>query len=147
MKKLISLLSAKTPFEELPWPFNKSFQPGGDYSVLRAAVPFLGKNDRAEIDSDSALLLEFYEELSNIILSLQAIDESTDDIIKYLRSEIIRSLQITALRAKHRHYTLLAGGYRNHRLKDSSKYYVSNLLKSAEMTRKKSYEYCQIYGK
>ncbi|PLX67874.1 MAG: hypothetical protein C0603_07075 [Denitrovibrio sp.] len=134
-KKLITLLSAKTPFEELPWPFNKSFQPTGDYSMLRAAVPFLGKSDRINIETDANLLIDFHDELSDIVSQLKDIKKSNNTVIAYLRDEIIRSLEITALRAQHRHYTLLAGAYRNYRLKDSSKYYLSNLLLSAKNTR------------
>jgi len=134
--KLISLLSAKTPFEELPWPFNKSFQPISNYSMLRASIPFIGSNDRAKIEADAYMLMVFYTKLSGIVAELKLINGSNKSTIDYLQREIIRSMEITALRAKHRHFTLLAGAYRNYHLKDSSKFYFENLLHNAEKTRK-----------
>jgi hypothetical protein len=134
-QKLISLLSAKTPFEELPWPFNKSFQPTGDYSLIKASLPFVGRKHREMIEADAELLDCFHNALMDIACRMKSSVKNTGDIRDKLRKEIIISMEITALRAKHRHYTLLAGAYRNHRLSDSSKYYLDTLLNNAEQTR------------
>lgn len=136
--RLISLLSAKTPFQELPWPFNKSFQPGSNFSMVRASLPYFGKKDREKISESADLLESFYTELYGVTEKLKEKAENTDDIREKLRTELIRSLEITALRARHRHFTLLAGAYRNTYLNDSSAYYVANLLKGARKTREKA---------
>lgn len=137
-EKLISLLSAKTPFEELPWPFNKSFQPTGDYSMIKAALPFIGKEHREKIKKEAEMLIEFSDDMSFVAHALKNNAQPTDPVRDAMRKEIIKSLEITALRSKHRNYTMLAGAYRNHNLKDSSKYYFETLLKNARKTRKKA---------
>lgn len=134
-EKLISLLSAKTPFEELPWPFNRSFQPTFGYSMVRASIPYIGRKDREKIDESAKLLESFYTELSDVISELEKRTTFTGDVRDKLRRELLNALEITALRAKHRHFTLLAAAYRNYNLKDSSKFYVDSLLKKAEQTR------------
>jgi len=139
-EKLISLLSAKTPFEELPWPFNKSFQPTGSYSMVRASMPIIGKRDRQMIKVDANLLKDFYTELTDVTKKIESSSPKATGITDELKSELVKSLEITALRARHRHYTLMAGAYRNFHLSDSSKYYFDNLLQDAETTRHKAME-------
>jgi len=137
-EKLISLLSAKTPFEELPWPFNKSFQPTGNYSMTKASMPFIGKKHRDMIKKDSEMLSDFALDLNFVVNALKNNAQPTDPVRNAMREEIIKSIEITALRATHRQYTLLAGAFRNHNLKDSSKYYYENLLAKAAKTRTKA---------
>lgn len=133
--KLISLLSARTPFEELPWPFNRSFQPEGGYSMVKASIPFIGKKDRLKIEESAELLKSFYSKLSGVTDEIREHKQFTGDIRDSLREELLNSLSITALRAEHRYYTLMAGAYRNYLLSDSSRFYVDNLLKGAAVTR------------
>lgn len=137
-KKLISLLSAKTPFEELPWPFNREFQPTSDYSIVKASIPFIGRDHREKIKKEAELLQEFSFDLKFVVNALRNNARPTDNIRDKMRREIISSLEITALRAEHRSYTMLAGAYRNPNLRDSSDYYFESLLKKAERTRKKA---------
>jgi len=138
--RLISMLSAKTPFEELPWPFNKTFQPTGGASMLKAAIPFIGRKHREKIKEDAELLLNFYEALTKEAEQLEKTAASSSTLVNMLREEITDSLRITALRAKHRYYTLIAGAYRNYHLKDSSKFYLKNMLRGAEKTREEAAE-------
>ncbi|ADD66899.1 conserved hypothetical protein [Denitrovibrio acetiphilus DSM 12809] len=137
-EKLISLLSAKTPFEELPWPFNKTFQPKGNYSMLKASLPFVGKKHREMIKQEAQMLMDFSDDLFFIVNALHNNAQPTDPLRDSLRTEIMESLEITALRAKHRYYTLLAGAFRNYNLNDSSEYYFESLLANAAKTRKQA---------
>ncbi len=133
---LIPLLAARTPFEELPWPFNRSFQPDDGFSVTKAAVPFLGDAHREKMKEKAAELMEFYVRLSGITDEIERLSPPDNIFMKdTLRYEIINAMRVTALRAKHRHYTLLAGAYRNIHLKDSSEYYFKCQLALAKETR------------
>jgi hypothetical protein len=137
-EKLISLLSAKTPFEELPWPFNRQFQPTSDYSMLRASMPVIGKKHRDKIKEEAKLLQEFAFDLRFVVNALHNNAQPTDKVRDKMRTEIINALDITALRAEHRSYTMLAGAYRNPNLNDSSDFYFESLMEKAEHTRKKA---------
>lgn len=136
---LISLTAAKTPFQELPYPFNRSFQPGGGYSLFRSALPFWGRKYREGTSAQAKLLDDFGKRFMQTADALAALTPPDNDFMKdTLRSEIINAMRITALRAMHREHTLLAGAYRNVYLPDSSEYFYDCQLRSAKDIRKKA---------
>ncbi|MGE4317418.1 MAG: hypothetical protein AB7E96_00830 [Deferribacterales bacterium] len=136
---LIPLLAARTPFEELPWPFNRSFQPDDGFSVTKAAIPFLGNAHRQRMKEKAGELMEFYTRLDAVTDEIERLTPPDKIFLKdTLRYEIINAMRVTALRAKHRHYTLLAGAYRNIHLKDSSEYYFKCQLALAKETRQEA---------
>jgi ribosomal protein S13 len=135
---LIAMLSAKPPFQELPWPFNKNFQPGQHFSMVKAAIPIIGKKDRAGITKQANELKKFYSHMHEITRTIKTDTQVTGDIRDKLRSEILRAMDITSLRALHRHYTMMAGAYRNTNMNDSSTYYHSQLIQKAKDIREQA---------
>jgi len=137
---LISLMAAKTPFEELPYPFNRSFQPEDSVSVFKAAIPFMGDSHREKMQAQADMLDEFYRRFYAVTQQLEKHHGDTVFMKDTLRTEIINAMYITALRAKHRQLTLTAAAYRNVYLSDSSEYYVKSLLAEAKQVREQAEE-------
>ncbi|TCK59516.1 hypothetical protein OF66_1058 [Seleniivibrio woodruffii] len=136
---LIALMAAKTPFEEMPYPFNRTFQPtSGSFSVVKAALPVIGDRHRERMKKQAALLDEFWQRFSAVTDKLENMHGDTEFMKDTLRAEIINGMRVTALRAKHRELTLLAAAHRNTNLRDSSEYYVDSLLSQAADIRKKA---------
>lgn len=133
---LISLMAARTPFEELP--FTKSFQPEGGFSSTRAAIPKLGEKDRAVMKQKAAELLELGEKLRETTNALENHIPDSVFMKDTLRYEIINAMRITSMRAVHRHHTLMASAYRNTALADSSEYFFKCQLDSAIRLREKA---------
>ncbi|BCS53377.1 hypothetical protein [Geobacter sp. SVR] len=113
-RELLRYLSALTPFSELPFPFNKPFQPEPPF---RYAQLLDNKNPEEEamvvrgtirdLESYADRMATVTERLESQLRSLQA-QGALELERANLAGELLRGLQITGLRARHRALTLRA---------------------------------------
>jgi hypothetical protein len=112
---LMPFLSALDPSAELPWPFNKPFQPRPPFSyrwLLRSA----SDAEAEEVLQGPVALLEEYAHKMNIVVAgLKHATKGNPDVShRHIREEDIllkeltRGIEITALRASHRALTIKA---------------------------------------
>jgi hypothetical protein len=110
-KGLIAFVSALDPSAELPWPFNKPFQPrpAFDYSWLLYRAS--DAEAQQALEGPVALLEEYAREMLSVTEGLKSasarlIEPHPD--LDIMAQELIRGLEITALRARHKALTLKA---------------------------------------
>jgi hypothetical protein len=112
---LMPFMSALDPSAEMPWPFNKPFQPRPDFTnawlLKRSTVDDIDRILRGPIAS----LIQYDRQMDQIVGRLKADSkrffmkkEHNVPELKLLMDELARGLQITALRARHRALTLKA---------------------------------------
>ncbi|HEX8948780.1 MAG TPA: hypothetical protein VF790_07460 [Dissulfurispiraceae bacterium] len=114
-RRLIRFMSALDPSAELPWPFNNPFQPRPDFTypwLLRKA-----SDDEAAraVKVPIALLSEYAEKMNAVAAGLERETErfssgmrNAPPDLDEISRELVRGLQVTALRARHRALTLRA---------------------------------------
>jgi len=113
-KELLRFMSALTPFSELPYPFDKPFQPepGFRYGwLLNEATPAEANQALARPVAD---LEEYALRMGEIVNLMEGKIEHLHEVGRIgdpqhrLLSELERGLRVTALRASHRAFTLRA---------------------------------------
>ncbi len=113
--KLMPFLAALDPSAELPWPFNKPFQPRPPFSY-RWLLKTASDAEAEEVLQGPVKLLEEYARKMNIVVAgLKQVAKGNPGISegesreKYLLlEELSRGLEMTALRARHRALTIRA---------------------------------------
>jgi len=112
---LMPFLAALDPSAELPWPFNKPFQPRPPFSyrwLLSSA-----SDDEAEkvLQGPVALLEEYASSMNSVVAGLKHATKEDPDAPNggvlerdLLLKELTRGLEMTALRASHRALTIRA---------------------------------------
>jgi hypothetical protein len=114
-KELLRLMAALTPFSEMPRPLRRPFQPEPDFTMSwllhgasRAYVERLLHGQVADLDG-------YADAMEGIVRKMEAITSRRNTAVKgeaselrLLSGELSRSLEVTALRARHRSLTLRA---------------------------------------
>ncbi len=113
-RDLMRFMAAATPFSELPHPFDKPFQPAPDFhysQLLRSATPQEANQQLGRPISD----LEEYASKMGALAQRMDVMISSDDsagnavaMQRRLALEFTRALAVSALRARHRAFTLRA---------------------------------------
>lgn len=113
-RELLKFMVGLDPSAELPWPFDSPFQPRPDFTyswLLRRA----GEKETAGILQGPVVELEkFAEKTEEIVkemkseLQLPRDKAELSSLLSQLQDELIRSLRVTGLRARHRALTIRA---------------------------------------
>ncbi len=114
-RELIGFMSALDPSAELPWPFNRPFQPRPFFSdswLLYKASDAEAENIAASAVSE----LEAYAREMNIVVKnleleterIYAGQKRVSQDVPLIARELTRALEVTALRAQHRSLTIRA---------------------------------------
>jgi hypothetical protein len=114
-RDLMRYMAAATPFSELPYPFDKPFQPAPEFHysrLLRSATPqeanqHLGRpiND---LEKYALSMGALSQRMAVMLASDDKVGGSTALIRRTLARELTRALAVSALRASHRAMTLRA---------------------------------------
>jgi len=114
-KELLPLMAALTPFTESPWPFRRPFQPEPDftsYYLLHEAptstVEHLLQGPVAALDAYADKMERIVREMEEATSRRTAAGKGETAELRSLSAELSRSLEVTALRARHRSLTLRA---------------------------------------
>jgi hypothetical protein len=112
---LIPFFSALDPSAELPWPFNRPFQPRPPFSYRWLLIT--ASDDEAEevLQGPVALLEEYDRRMSIVVADLKRASKRNYRLSHsglpqqgILLEELTRGLEVTALRARHRALTIRA---------------------------------------
>ena len=114
-RDLMRFMAAATPFSELPHPFDKPFQPAPEFhyaQLLRSASPQEVNRQLSVPVSDLEEYASKMGALSQRMEAMLARDDragnSAATIQRRLARELTRALAVSALRARHRAFTLRA---------------------------------------
>jgi hypothetical protein len=112
---LMPFLAALDPSAELPWPFNKPFQPRPPFSyrwLLRSASD---AETEEVLQGPVALLEEYAHKMNIVVASLKHATKRNPDVSRrhireedILLEELTGGIEMTALRASHRALTIRA---------------------------------------
>jgi hypothetical protein len=112
-RELMPLMSALDPSAELPSPFNHPFQPRpgftSEWLLRKSSDDYVNEVLQGPVTS----LIEYDQKMSRLIKMLNIesarfFSKHSNPELKIIMDELTRSLQITALRARHRALTLKA---------------------------------------
>ena len=114
-QELLRLMAALTPFSESPWPFHKPFQPEPDFTLSyllheapKATVERLLHGPVAALDAYADKMERIVGEMEAETSRIAAAGKRETAELRLLSDELSRSLEVTALRARHRSLTLKA---------------------------------------
>jgi hypothetical protein len=114
-RELIGFMSALDPSAELPWPFNRPFQPRPFFSnswLLYKASDAEAENIAAstvsELETYAREMNAVAEDLELEIERIYAGQRQVPPDIPLIARELTRALEVTALRAQHRSLTIRA---------------------------------------
>jgi hypothetical protein len=114
-RELIGFMSALDPSAELPWPFNRPFQPRPFFSnswLLYKASDAEAENISAstvsELETYAREMHSVAEDLELEIERINAVQKQISPDVPLIASELTRALEVTALRAQHRSLTIRA---------------------------------------
>lgn len=108
-RELLRYTAALAPFSEMPWPFNKPFQPEPPFRYNWLLNSADDTEARAVIRGPVADLEEFSTKMERLAADIGRESERQDsDELTRIGRELERSLRVTALRAKHRALTIRA---------------------------------------
>ncbi len=112
---LMPLMSALDPASEMPWPFNKPFQPRSDFTYEWLLKKSADSDVYRVLNGPLASLIEYDRKIDQLVIRLKAESkhffmkkEHNAPELKLLMDELTRGLQVTALRARHRALTIEA---------------------------------------
>ncbi|MDI6727587.1 MAG: hypothetical protein QMD44_01505 [Thermodesulfovibrionales bacterium] len=113
--ELIRFVSAIDPSAELPWPFNKPFQPRLPFKYKWLLKKASDKEAVHVLNSYVALLHDYAGNMTSLTEGLEfeskrffSKKENRSPELRLIMDELIRGLKVTALRAEHRALTIKA---------------------------------------
>ena len=113
--ELIRFVSAMDPSAELPWPFNKPFQPRLPFKYKWLLKKASDKEVDLVLNSYAALLHDYAGNMTSLTEGLEleskrffSKKENRSPELRLIMDELIRGLKVTALRAEHRALTIKA---------------------------------------
>ena len=114
-RDLMRFMAAATPFSELPHPFDKPFQPAPEFhyaQLLRSATP---QEVNRQLSVPVSDLEEYAHKMGALSQRMEVmlnrndrVGNSAATIQRRLARELTRALAVSALRARHRAFTLRA---------------------------------------
>jgi hypothetical protein len=114
-QELLRLMAALTPFSESSWPFHKPFQPEPDFTLSyllheapKATVERLLHGPVAALHAYADKMERIVGEMEAETSRIAAAEKRETAELRLLSDELSRSLEVTALRARHRSLTLRA---------------------------------------
>jgi hypothetical protein len=114
-QELLRLMAVLTPFSESPWPVRRPFQPEPDFTLSyllheapKAYVESLLHGPVAALDAYADKMERIVGEIEAATLLKAAAGRGEAAELRLLSAELSRSLEVTALRARHRSLTLKA---------------------------------------
>lgn len=113
--RLMPFLSALDPSAELPWPFNKPFQPRPPFSYRWLQKTATDAEAEEVLKEPVALLEEYNHKINIIVTGLKRASQRNYHLSRsclpeqgIVLEELTRGLEVTALRARHRALTIRA---------------------------------------
>ncbi|HET6515690.1 MAG TPA: hypothetical protein VFG09_11070 [Thermodesulfovibrionales bacterium] len=114
-ENLLPFLAALDPSAELPWPFNKPFQPRPPFSYRWLLKGASDAEAMAVLEGLVALLEEYAEKMNAVVGEMRQLSTGNHSAPRgvsqgadFLLDELIRGVEMTALRARHRALTIRA---------------------------------------
>jgi len=147
-RELLRFMSALTPFSELPSPFDKPFQPEPEFHydwLLNKATSSEANqaltSPLSDLDGYALRMEGITDRISKRIKQLRGSGRIEENRLKLLE-ELERGLEVTALRARHRAFTLRALLARREEHADGSKHSGASekLLAKAFLLRQQAQE-------